>query len=48
MGPRRTPLTLGAAAGGLFAAAFLPMAWIWPAFADDASDASELYTHLDD
>ena len=32
MNPRRIPLTLGAAAGGLLAAAFLPMA---VAFADD-------------
>jgi hypothetical protein len=40
MGPRRITLTLGAAAGGLLAAAFLPMACIGLAFADDASDAS--------
>jgi hypothetical protein len=40
MGPRRITLTVGVAAGGLFAAAFLPMAWIWPAFADDASASS--------
>jgi hypothetical protein len=39
MGARRIPLTRGVVVGGLLAAAFLPMAWIWPAFADDASDA---------
>jgi hypothetical protein len=40
MGSRRITLTRGVVAGGLLAAAFLPMAWIWPAFADDASDSS--------
>ena len=40
MGSRRITLTPGAVAGGLLAAAFLPMAWIGLAFADDASDSS--------
>ncbi len=39
MGSRRSMLTPGVA-GGLLAAALFPMAWIGPAFADDASDSS--------
>jgi hypothetical protein len=40
MGARRITLTPAVVVGGLLAAAFFPMAWIWPAFADDASDSS--------
>jgi hypothetical protein len=40
MGSRHIALTSGVIAGGLLAAAFLPMAWIGLAVADDASDSS--------